>query len=875
MNVNERKYGYKNKCYTLEDLPTFIITDSITEYITESTILQTEKITELLTGFSTNIITEENTIIDSTIVSTEKISDSLTEFSTNILTEENKMTEIVKNTITNEIMDTTIETTYISIDITKIPSSQINLEIPTETNEEKNSPIVNAINNCNNLYYIKDNEVICIDSNICPEDYPYLKIESKECTNCPVKYKGICYISCPEKTCIDQNNGNLDKCIDKNEEIHILGDICFYNFPEILDTLKHIKKDKNNVISNTPLVTLNMYNNEININEAKENNPELTFIDLGECDDKIKKFYNLDINEKLYILSVDSINKISNQPINNTNFKIYLSNKTELEYLSICNNTSISISLPITDTYLINFEEAELFNSQGYNIYDLNSDFYTDKCTPANINGNDIPLDDRKSEIYPNNISFCPNGCELNKAELEYKRLNCTCNVDYNYEISSEEEEEILNIQTNENFFAYLLDKLNYKIFECPNIFRKSSIGDYFSNIGFYIGSSTIFFNILCLNIFFCCFLSQIRIKIYKNIPDIMNIYNKALKFKKKIKKNNNNKSEFQKFKPPNPPKIKNNKKITKKPKLKMVKKKISNLDSSKSHVIKSNKKLKLQKNKKEITTQRNFKNKNISFVKIIKEQKIYNINNNKTKIIYKYKKNNNNLIIRGNEEDDINIFPYTKALRIDKRTICAMFFSIIKTKIEIISLLFYPEEYTHKSLTLSVYSLDFLFSYFMNALLYSDDVVSQKYHNNGKLEFITSLSLSLISNIVSSFGLSLIKKLANYNEYLLILIKDVQREQKFIFMFKKIYKYIKIKAFIYFKLCFILSISMTYYLIIFCHIYKKSQISLLTNYFLGIAESLLISFGIALIICFLRFISLHFKLKKLYRTSVYLNGLF
>ena len=90
-------------------------------------------------------------------------------------------------------MDTTIETTYISIDITKIPSSQINLEIPTETNEEKNSPIVNAINNCNNLYYIKDNEVICIDSNICPEDYPYLKIESKECTNCPVKYKGICY----------------------------------------------------------------------------------------------------------------------------------------------------------------------------------------------------------------------------------------------------------------------------------------------------------------------------------------------------------------------------------------------------------------------------------------------------------------------------------------------------------------------------------------------------------------------------------------------------------------------------------------------------------------------------------------------------------
>ena len=223
----------------------------------------------------------------------------------------------------------------------------------------------------------------------------------------------------------------------------------------------------------------------------------------------------------------------------------------------------------------------------------------------------------------------------------------------------------------------------------------------------------------------------------------------------------------------------------------------------------------------------------------------------------------------------DLNNAPYTKALRLDKINIFSMFINIFKMKIEIISIFLYPEEFTHLSLTLSIYSLDFLFSYFMNALLYSDDVVSQKYHNNGSLDLITSLSLSIISNIVSSIAIWIVKKLTNYNEYLLTLINDVQKENYFIFVFKKIYKCTKIKILSYFILNFIASIAMSYYLFIFCYIYQKSQVSLLTNYFLGVGESLIVSFGTAIIICFLRFISLKYKLKNIYRTSVYLNSIF
>ena len=194
--------------------------------------------------------------------------------------------------------------------------------------------------------------------------------------------------------------------------------------------------------------------------------------------------------------------------------------------------------------------------------------------------------------------------------------------------------------------------------------------------------------------------------------------------------------------------------------------------------------------------------------------------------------------------------------------------------KIEIINILFYPEEFTNRTLLLSAYLLDFLFNYFMNALLYSDDVVSQKYHNNGNLDFITSLSLSLISNIVTSIISYTITKLTNYHEFLQLLIKEVQNEQYFLLFFKKIYTSLKIKIMIYFLFNLVLCLGITYYLLIFCIIYKKSQVSLLSNFLLGEAESFIKSFAVALIVCILRVTSLKYKLKRLYRTSIYLSDI-
>ena len=159
-----------------------------------------------------------------------------------------------------------------------------------------------------------------------------------------------------------------------------------------------------------------------------------------------------------------------------------------------------------------------------------------------------------------------------------------------------------------------------------------------------------------------------------------------------------------------------------------------------------------------------------------------------------------------------------------------------------------------------------------MYALLYSDDVVSQKYHNNGSLDFITSITLSVSSNIISSVIIWLIKKLTNYHEFLQSIIKEIKNEKYFLFLFKRVYTSLKFKIITYFIISFLISIGITYYLFIFCIVYKKSQISLFSNFFLGEVESFTKSIAVSLIVCILRVVSLKFKIKQLYRTSVYLN---
>jgi hypothetical protein len=263
-------------------------------------------------------------------------------------------------------------------------------------------------------------------------------------------------------------------------------------------------------------------------------------------------------------------------------------------------------------------------------------------------------------------------------------------------------------------------------------------------------------------------------------------------------------------------------------------------------------------------------------------KEKLINAQNYKRSLIY----NNNTRrinylndrfnIMRFTNDDqvdkkELNSVPYTQALRIDHRNYIQMLISVLVHEIDIIDIFYYKNPFKHLSISLSIYIFELCLDLTLNCLLYTDDVVSQKYNNNGNIKFLTSLSLSFMSNIFASIISFIVGKLANYAEIFDFIIKDVILKREYFLSIIKFKKYIMLKLIVFYLVQLIVNSCMCYYLMIFCTIYHKTQGSILMNYAMGIAESMVISFGLTIIISLLRYLSLTYRWKSIYNTSKYL----
>ena len=169
-------------------------------------------------------------------------------------------------------------------------------------------------------------------------------------------------------------------------------------------------------------------------------------------------------------------------------------------------------------------------------------------------------------------------------------------------------------------------------------------------------------------------------------------------------------------------------------------------------------------------------------------------------------------------------------------------------------------------------YITSLLINFFLNALLYSDDIVSHKYHNNGKLDFAVSLVLSIVSNLVTS----IICHYLNYSKGVdekLDLILEVKNNMYYFKNIKRIYVYLRTKFICFFVLQLIAFSVCIYYVEIFCVKYYCSQISLLINYCYSFTESIITSLVITFIILVTRKIGLSCQNKDLYNTSKFIDN--
>ena len=340
-----------------------------------------------------------------------------------------------------------------------------------------------------------------------------------------------------------------------------------------------IESEKMNII----FTTLNNQKNNKNINNIT--------LDLEECENLLKDFYNITNNETLYIQLL--VISQAGMKIPKLLYYVYGSiSGTNLERLnlSVCKNSKISLYIPVNIT-----ESLDILNSS--------SDYYKDICYPAESeDGTDINLKDRKNEFIEKNKTVCQEDCAFSEYDYNKNKAKCSCEVK---EFSSLIEDININKTKILENFAYIENIANVHIIVCyKSLFTKNGI---INNIGSFLIILIIIFHIISLFIFFIKHLPIIKSKIKGIIFGIR--HSKLIKEDKKVNDEQDKKS---------------NKEI-------IIEKENNNIDNNNKirNFKKPKKKRKKRRMKKDININDDNQIKNNNIVNIIDNDKINIPNNN------------------------------------------------------------------------------------------------------------------------------------------------------------------------------------------------------------------------------------------------------
>ena len=795
--------------------------------------------------------------------------------------------------------------------------------------------------NCISGYYFLENTNNCHDMNITEQGYYLDNIYIMEGKQLFRK----CYFSC--KTCewgiilnstTNESNHNCKECADNyyrldndtypnncydNETIRALkeknkiksfdSDITAKDFKVQIkgDITSYVNSSK--VINGSNFLAVVMSSDKMNSEEQLKNG--ISAVDLGNCTNVIKEYYNISQEENLIILNMETKNDESqkNENNNNDDKSFNLGKNTQLEIydysgrklnLSVCKE-SIKVMKYIGDAEdQLDMNSAKSLSSQGIDVFNAEDDFFNDICHQyENSDGIDIILTDRKNDIYQD-ATFCQDGCIYKGINYNLKAANCICD-------SSNLQEEEGNTTTNigkeskdnnndqslaESFITNLF-KFHFDVLRCYNLALNKKI--LIHNIGFYCLSLMFILQI----IFFFVYL----IKKLRPLKTFMLIFNNNNMNNYQNNNKINNDKIFNHYTNANPlpknknsikiSKIENNKnqenKVKKYIKDKLLKKQINLLDkkrdilnfrrvagsendSNKTIIITNNFAPTININKpinniksksKKLANLRRENNKIISNIKYNKKQIIKrNIlaknekNKNKVKNISKMEttqgKNNNyyikskvnnvNTIKLTKTDFDIQNLDYEEAIIYDKRSYLRMYWGFLVDSQIILGTFF-----TDNNLDLFVIKLSFLvctfqISFFLNALFYTDEYISNAYHNDGVLDFFSGLPKSIYSFFATLITTNLLRMLSSSKNELMRVIKRNGRFQNYINIINIKLAKLRKKLIAYFVLVFLLESFFLYYVTVFCAVYRYSQ----KYWFIGCLESFGMDSLVAIITC-------------------------
>ena len=165
----------------------------------------------------------------------------------------------------------------------------------------------------------------------------------------------------------------------------------------------------------------------------------------------------------------------------------------------------------------------------------------------------------------------------------------------------------------------------------------------------------------------------------------------------------------------------------------------------------------------------------------------------------------------------------------------------------------------------LSFFICTFQISFFLNALFYTDEYISDAYHNDGVLDFFSGLPKAIYSFVATLITTNLLKMLSNSQSELIRAMIEKDNYNIYLKIIDRKLRKLKIKLIIYFIIIFLFGLFCLYYVTSFCAVYKHSQ----KYWFYGCLESFgidsLVSLIVCIILCLFRYISIKKRIKCFY----------
>ena len=516
-------------------------------------------------------------------------------------------------------------------------------------------------------------------------------------------------------------------------------------------------------------------------NQKKNEVKNITTIDLGECEKKLKSFYHISNKSSLYILKMDVKEEGMNIPLTEYNIYYPFDNKNLVQLnLSICKDIKIDISNAIG----IN-DDIEKYN--------LSSDYYNSICSKATSkSGTDIPLSDRKKEFINNNMTLCEEDCTLIDYNYTSKKAKCSCLTKITLPSIGE-----IKFDKNKLYesFTNIKSVTNLNLMKCFNkAFEGKSIS---KNSSFYIYLIFLIFFGAIVFLFYYKYFS-IFIKVIQNILNAKKYFSKSTGPNINMVINNNPEQRILKKRKRRKNYIlkDNNPKLETEP------------DKNNNEILPPKKRKKKKKKRNTVNTMMMS-----SKIETFTSQELIEPRNNNDIMNPPTTKNNDDVINKDIKDKykeileyidyEINKLSYEEAIIKDQRTFIQYYLSLLRSgHILIFSFYFKNNDYNSKIIKIFLFFFLMTVHFTVNALFFNDKTMHKIYLDNGSYNFIYQIPQIIYSSVISSV-ISVLVKYLSLSQKVIVKFKQEKNYALFDSKFQKLLLILKIRFILFFIVTF------------------------------------------------------------------------